>query len=436
MIFPITDLLAIEILMPSRWVPGEARRVAMRLHNFSGLDVTQVHWRPCWEDMLGADEHWRELGMLRRETSLPLEFRMPAPAQAGEDFFQLHLRGQVGSLLRLELWSAKLGIEVRVRHGAGDVQVVIQGGIQGDKIGFGAMSGDGGSGVGHVVNFHGSNPQRDFQDWLAADATATEWQPLPLHLAKDHYQVWSNSLGMEMVGIQAGEFRMGAADSDPEADAALERPARGVRLTRGFWMSSRLVTNELHSRVMEQPSPVTLTGHQGPMMPVSKVTWGMAAAFCEKLTTLEQSAGLLPTGYRYRLPTEAEWEYACRAGTEAPRYGLLKEIGSVPANGGRMMSVGSFQANAWGLYDMIGLVWEWCHDAFAAYKRVAELCDPVCQEVAVGAPLARVVRGGCYQPVSEATQPDAFCRASARFGVAPDHSSHRIGFRVALAREI
>lgn len=82
---------------------------------------------------------------------------------------------------------------------------------------------------------------------------------------------------------------------------------------------------------------------------------------------LERQAGALPPGYEYRLPTEAEWEHACRAGTKGPHYGLLKEIAALPLNQGGVGAVGRFLPNDWGLHDMLGLVFEWCLDAYGRY---------------------------------------------------------------------
>jgi formylglycine-generating enzyme len=163
-------------------------------------------------------------------------------------------------------------------------------------------------------------------------------------------------------------------------------------------------------------------------LPAANVTWGQAVDFCSALTEAQRSTGALPPGYAYRLPTEAEWEYACRAGNPAPRYGDLKLVGSAQVNGGRMVNFGRFQANAWGLHDMLGFVFEWCLDAYTSYKRL-QLTDPVCWDPDPGTTLERVIRGGCYQG------PDAFARASARFGRNPQSASHRIGFRVVLAPE-
>ncbi len=331
----------------------------------------------------------------------------------------------MGSLLDLELWSTKLVVQVSTRPGSGGMNVVIQGDIQG---GFGAIGNEGGSGAGHVLNFHGSNPLRDFEDWLRDDPLASQWQPLPLHLARESCLTWANAQSLEMAGIPCGYFHMGAGADDPEAEPE-EKPQREVHLTRGFWMSRHLVTNALFARVMESPSPVTLTGHLADKMPVANLTWGLAMAFCERLTELEKAAGTLPRGYAYRLPTEAQWEYACRAGSTHPRYGKLADIGSVQANGGHMLEVGRFQPNAWELHDTLGLVFEWCLDAYAPYQR-SDTTDPLACEVPPGQPLKRVIRGGCYQG------PDVCARASALFGREPHESSHRIGFRVVLAREV
>lgn len=142
-----------------------------------------------------------------------------------------------------------------------------------------------------------------------------------------------------------------------------------------FQLSKYLVTQQWYETILPS-SPSTF---RGPTLPVETVSWKDAALFCNYISEL---AGLAPyyqigisaedfgsndQSNGYRLPTEAEWEYACRAGSSDIRYGVLEEIAWYRGNsGGRTQEVGQKQPNAWGLYDMIGNVWEWCSDIYDA----------------------------------------------------------------------
>ncbi len=162
--------------------------------------------------------------------------------------------------------------------------------------------------------------------------------------------------------------------------------------------------------------------------PVEKVSFFDALAYCAQLTERERRAGRLPEAYEYRLPTEAEWEYACRAGTTNQfHFGDDETEGAAHAwssenSEGRTHPVRQKRANAWGLHDMHGNVWEWCQDWFAEYPR-ADLTDPL------GPPqgTTKVFRGGSWNHELR------FARASSRFTMAPASGIYFVGFRVVLA---
>ena len=191
---------------------------------------------------------------------------------------------------------------------------------------------------------------------------------------------WMNSLGMEFVWVPAGSFVMG---SPTEADLFRQERQHGVRISEGFWMKKYEVTQRGWEAVMgTNPSHAP---DCGPRCPVDSVSWDDTQEFIRRLNGRESGRT-----YRYRLPTEAEWEYAARAGTSGIRYGELDEIAWYSDNsGGSMHPVGQKRANAWGLHDMLGNVWEWTADRYGQYPSGAAT-DPVGSESGP----SRVIRGG------------------------------------------
>jgi formylglycine-generating enzyme required for sulfatase activity len=232
----------------------------------------------------------------------------------------------------------------------------------------------------------------------------------------------TNSVGMTLVRIPAGEFLMGSPDSDPEARDD-EKPQHRVRIIRPFYLGATAVTQGQYRAVTGQ-SPSHFQGSDD--LPVENVFWNDAPAFCERLNELEKDQ---LAGARYRLPTEAEWEYACRAGTTT-RYSFgddaagLGDHGWFDGNsGGKTHPVGQKRPNAWGLYDMHGNVTEWCSDAYEAkYYQQSPGADPLCSSQAV----SRVYRGGGWNDSPQ------YCRLASRLRGAPKYRLNSLlGFRVA-----
>jgi formylglycine-generating enzyme required for sulfatase activity len=167
---------------------------------------------------------------------------------------------------------------------------------------------------------------------------------------------------------------------------------------------------------------------RGPNLPVETVSWNEAMAYCAALTARERAAGRLPSGYQYRLPTEAEWEYCCRAGTTTEwSVGASLNCGQANYNrcAGRTTTiVGSYSPNSWGLHDMHGNVWEWCLDAWdrSANYPAAAVSDPY-----VRSGPFRVARSGAWH--NSASE----CRSAIRYGYDPGFRGYADGFRVVLA---
>lgn len=198
-----------------------------------------------------------------------------------------------------------------------------------------------------------------------------------------------------------------------------------VTLTRDFYMGKYEVTQGEYSTVMGR-NPSNFQGDSN--RPVEKVNFSDALAYCTALTDREKQSGHLPATYSYRLPTEAEWEYACRAGTtNFYSFGDSAEVADQYAwtlenSDGTSHPVGQKKPNPWGFYDIHGNVWEWCQDWFAPYPS-ADLVDPV------GPPSGKfkVFRGGSWNNAVELT------RSRNRFMMSPTNGIYFVGFRVALS---
>ena len=249
-----------------------------------------------------------------------------------------------------------------------------------------------------------------------------------------------------MVWIPCGTFTMGSPASEP-ARLLSEGPQTEVTFSKGFWMGRYEVTQGEYLEVIgSNPSYFIGASHGTDLSrPVEKVSWFDCVAYCAVLTTRERNAGRLPAGYLYRLPTEAEWEYACRAGTTtAYRYGDALRSGMANFNGlseyppcggqldycynpsgtalGRTTGVGSYAPNAWGLYDMHGNVLEWCSDWWSSSLPGGNVTDP--QGVPTGS--YRVLRGGGWCGYA------FYCRSAGRGYGDPGARGNFVGFRVVL----
>jgi sulfatase modifying factor 1 len=230
---------------------------------------------------------------------------------------------------------------------------------------------------------------------------------------------WTNSIGMKFAWIPAGTFMMGSPTK--EKGRSKYETQHMVTLTKGFYLAIHPVTQAAWQEVMgNNPSYF-----QGSDLPVEEVTWDDCRKFLRKLSKRD--------GHGYRLPTEAEWEFACRAGTTTPFF-FGKTISTDQVNynpndpSGRAKKgayrdettpVGGFPPNAWGLYDMHGNVWEWCNDWYGPYPK-EEAADP--QGPANGG--YRVLRGGSFFSYAKSA------RSALRDWFGPYRDNH-VGFRAA-----
>lgn len=251
----------------------------------------------------------------------------------------------------------------------------------------------------------------------------------------------NNSLAMKFTLVSKGKFIMGSPKSEKQRGD--DEAQHEIALTADFYLGIHEVTQAQFERVMGfNPSCFTPTGagrakvraKETTQSPVESVTWHQAVEFCKKLGDLPAEK---QAGHSYRLPTEAEWEYACRAGTKtALHYGDVVDSYSANFNGlspyglGRggpflrtTCPVGEFPPNDFGLFDMHGNVMEWCSDWYAAdYYQKSSKQDPPGPDRGT----EKVTRGGSWSNSGKA------CRSAVRTKLAPDESHYGLGFRVVM----
>jgi len=271
---------------------------------------------------------------------------------------------------------------------------------------------------------------------------------------------------LPMMWVAPGKFVMGSPESE-QGRKADESPQTTVTLTKGYWLGKTEVTVGQWKAVtgqgvrdkliqllndeklydfegkqqkirdfmgFDQHNPDKVIANEDERLPMYFVSWNEAMDFCRKLTGQERAHGRLPKGYEYTLPTEAQWEYACRAGTTGPTYGNLDDIGwyvknsfinytgkglSNPPAGPR--NAGEKQSNKWGLQDMPGNIWEWCRDWYGPYPG-GNVVDPTGPATGID----RVNRGGSFGSGANDE------RSANRAKNPPNEDSAYRGFRIAL----
>jgi formylglycine-generating enzyme required for sulfatase activity len=236
--------------------------------------------------------------------------------------------------------------------------------------------------------------------------------------------------GIRLCWSPPGRFKMGSPADEPE-----RRPDEDqvdVTLTRGFWIAKFEATQGQWKRVVGKlPGPLTAQLPEGDDFPVGNVNFAEAELFCRKLSELSWQSGELPKDWEFRLPTEAQWEYACRAGSiTATAFGnklssRQANFSGKPYNGAepgpslqRAAKVGSYPANAWGLHDMHGNTFEWCRDWY--HPTLPGGIDPDLYFVKAS---SRVRRGGGW------TDDGWPCRSAFRLRFEPERRYDHIGFR-------
>ncbi len=280
-------------------------------------------------------------------------------------------------------------------------------------------------------------------------------------------------LDLEMRPIPAGTFEMGSPYGEP-GRTSLEGPQTKVTLSRSFWLGRTPVTHAQWQAIMgtdllaqakkgfpNTPDARSLLTASDGQVPMHFVSWHDAMEFCARLNARARAEGTLPAGYEFTLPTEAQWEYACRAGTTAATYAgplqlwgrnhapVLDEIAwyagnssvgfrgqgwptegwaekQYPGGTAGVRRVGLKQANAWGLCDMLGNVYQWCGDFSSAALPGGSVTDPTGPESGSD----HMLRGGSWHSAA------AYCRASYRSWNTADGRMPFIGFRLALAPKI
>jgi formylglycine-generating enzyme len=225
-------------------------------------------------------------------------------------------------------------------------------------------------------------------------------------------------LSLNLLWVKPGTFEMGSPSSEKDRDD--DETRHTVTLTQGFYLGKHEVTQSQWQKVMGS-NPSKFNGGD---RPVESVSWTEVTSFCNKLTASERTAGRLPAGMTYQLPTEAQWEYACRAGTKTAFSfgdGLVSRQANISGGPGETTDVGKYPANAWGFHDMHGNVFEWCADWHGDYPAGAAR-DPV--GPADGS--IRVFRGGSWLLTAD------YARSAIRRRLVPAYGDYSLGFRLSL----
>ena len=266
-----------------------------------------------------------------------------------------------------------------------------------------------------------------------AEKTISIVDDSPRHDFGDFFEI--DQVGIQMKKIMPGSFYKGKDDGHVN-----ERPRHRVHMTRTFWCGLHPVTEAQYKEVVKKNPSMFKEIEESENLPVEKVSWDNAVSFCKKLTEIEREAGRLPEPYVYRLPTEAEWEYVCRAGSEEDFVEDIETICWYFKNSNETAHpVGRKEPNNWGFYDMQGNIWEWVADG-CDFQELEYFDKPGHQLVSNDVDDAinpvhfegtnKIAKGGCWL-----MGPNS-CTPSARFLNPPDSKYFVLGFRIILAEPL
>jgi formylglycine-generating enzyme required for sulfatase activity/ABC-type phosphate transport system substrate-binding protein len=225
------------------------------------------------------------------------------------------------------------------------------------------------------------------------------------------------SLDLRMVWLPSGDFELGSPAHEASRGAD-EGPQTRVSITRGFWIGAYEVTQAQWRAVMGTDT----SRFRAPKLPVEQVSWNDAMEFARRVDSRERQAGRIPEGYAFTLPTEAQWEYAAKAGGKGAFTGNVDDAAWHDQNsGGTTHPVGTKKPNPWGLYDMLGNVWEWCSDWYAPYPggTARNYAGPA-------AGFAKASRGGSWWAGPRGARP------ANRYRDMPQNGNDDLGLRLAL----
>ncbi len=251
-------------------------------------------------------------------------------------------------------------------------------------------------------------------------------KPIILENGDNYVVTLKPGVNLKLIKIAAGSFMMGSNEGYTD-----DMPVHRVRLTQDFWLGETEVTQEQYEAIMDNNPSYNAKGGK---YPVEKVSWYNAMSFCEKLTEKEHLAGRMQ-GWKFTLPTDAQWEYACRSGTTTA-YHFGDSIDESKANYrpdtkqkssdqiDTTKEVGNYKPNQWGLYDMHGNVCEWCLDSWGMYRNREE--DPVALPIGLMNNVGRAIRGGSWKHLS------IHCRSASRNFCIPAGTIEYLGFRIAM----
>lgn len=273
-----------------------------------------------------------------------------------------------------------------------------------------------------ILNQAGRSPR-----WIAlpidpTESMSIELRPATIPVPGKHYR--SELLDADMLWVAPGRFQMGSPAEERGGNVG-ERPVSEVTISRGFWVARHELTNREAALFQRDLAEAV---ERAPRDPVVGLTWHEALAFCENLTRFERENGRLPADLRYDLPTEAEWEYACRAATSTPFFygSTVGDAGhygwDFENSGGRIHPVGEKAASPMGLHDIYGNAEEWCRDWYGGYA-AGQVLDPSGPRAGT----QRVARGGSYLGISLRDS-----RSASRQRHAPSDRLRHVGMRLVL----